>query len=346
MCTVIAERFNAEMNKVGMTGELLDLQFGRGFTRDILGGRSISIDMTKKLAKQLRTSSDYLMGEDLKAGSTANMAPYVEISGERLKSRRESLGWSQLCLSEMCGIKYQTVFSNIETGRAHNIARDTMMCLAYFLKCDIRYLQGKIRDFGEGPANLPEGRSEKQIVSRVQGARVGKLMDDGRMSLTKVSKVIGIPRPLLARLKAGSTVSIPESAALKLAKVLDVEASNIIISTKNSKLVNDDVEEVLAASPEPLILEVPERIAKDPDPVVEEQKPVIEAPKPIEAEVVEVQGADDVKVSLTRLAQITAFAEKHPDVLGLLDQLMELKEEQISQVTGALDLMIKGAIVS
>ena len=338
MCTIIKERFSSEMDKVGMSGELLDLQFGRGFTREILGGRSISIDTTKKLAKQLRTSSEYLLGEDLKAGSTANMAPYVEISGERLKSRRESLGWSQLCLSEMCGIKYQTVFSNIETGRAHNIARDTMMALAYYLKCDIRYLQGKIKDFGEGPTNLPDGRSEKQIVSRVQGARVGKLMNDYRMSLTKVSKTIGIPRPLLARLKAGSTVTIPESAALKLARVLDVAPSNIIISTKNSKLVPENVED--AAVSTETVIEVPE-------PVVDNQKPAVEAPKPVvEAEVVEVNGADDVKVSLTRLAQITAFAEKHPDVLSLLDQLMELKDDQITMVTGALDLMIKGAIVS
>ena len=212
------------------------------------------------------------------------------------------------------------------------------MCLAYYLKCDVRYLQGVIKDFGEGPTNLPEGRAEKQIVSRVQGARVGKLMEDGRMSLTKVSKVIGIPRPLLARLKSGATVSIPESAAIKLAKVLDVEPASIIISTKNSKLVAEDNVDTMVST-ETVDIKVPEQ-------VVEEAKPAVEAPKPVEAEVVEVTGADDVKVSLTRLAQITAFAEKHPDVLGLLDQLMELKDEQIAQVTGALDLMIKGAIVS
>lgn len=333
MCTIITERFSNEMEKVGMTGELIDLQFGRGFTRNILCGQSISIDQTKKLARQLQTSSDYLLGEDLKAGSTANLAPYLEISGERLKARREAIGWSQTCLCEMCGIKYPTVVSKIEVGQAHNIARDTMMSFCYFLKCDIQYLQGKIKDYGEAPSSLPEGRQEKQIVCKVQGAAIGKAMEHKNLSLGKLSKRIGIPRQLLARIKSGVCVEVAETAALRLAKLLDLDPSTIVISSRNSKLAATEEEIVEALkTPGPLVVE------KDPE-------PVMEAPTRVEAEVVETAG-DDLKVSLTRLAQITAFAEKHPDVLSLLDQMMELKEEQISMVTGALDLMIKGAIVS
>ena len=318
MCTIINERFSNEMKKVGMTGELLDMQFGRGFTKNILCGQNISIDQTKKLARHLHTTSDYLIGEDLKAGSTANLSPYVEISGKRLKTRRESLGWSQVCLSEMCGMRYPTTISKIEVGQAHTLAKDTMMTLCFLLKCDILYLQGKSNEYGEAPHNLPEGREERQIVSTVQGAVVGRLMNEKGMSPTTISKKIGIPRPVLARIKSGTTGTIPETAAMKLAKVLGAEPSSIIISTKNSKMSIAD---------------------KAP-------KELVETPKHVEAEIVEVSGGDDLRVSLNRLAKITAFGEKHPEILSLLDQMVDLKDDQISMITQSLDLMIKGAIVS
>ena len=330
---VVKERMESEMDKAGMTGELLDLQLGHGFTEFALSGRSISIDDARKLAKQLSTSPKYLLGEDLRAGSAANLVDRLEISGERLRSRRESIGWSQVGLAELCGFKHQSMLSKVETGQGFTLARETVVTLAYYLKCDVQYLQAKIDDYGmpHCPMDLPEGYSEKQIVSRVQGARIGMLMKGSNLSLTKVSNSIGIPRPVLARLKAGATVAIPESSALKLAKVLDVEPASIIISTKNSKLVVD----------EPEVSEVPET----PAPVVAEPS-VEKVEKPVEAEVVEVAPVDDVKVSLSRLVQITAFAEKHPDVLSLLDQMMNLKDDQIALITNALDLMIKGVIVS
>ena len=95
MCKVIEERFNSQLGVVGANRSFIDMQFGKGFTKGIELGRPMSTDTLRRLSKTLNCTPEWLSGEDIIAGHTASLPANVSFSGQRLKQRREQIGYSQ-----------------------------------------------------------------------------------------------------------------------------------------------------------------------------------------------------------------------------------------------------------
>ena len=69
MCKVLEERFNSQLGVIGASRAIIDMQFGKGFTKGIELGRTMSVDTLRRLSNTLGCSPEWLTGEDIKGGN-------------------------------------------------------------------------------------------------------------------------------------------------------------------------------------------------------------------------------------------------------------------------------------
>ena len=319
---------------------MIDLQFGKGFSKGIELGRSMSTDTLRRLSKILNCTPEWLSGEDIMAGHTASLPANVTFSGSRLKQRREAIGYSQAALANLLGKRFGTEISTYET-KGSSMSSDTLIAICHYLKCSLEYIQGKSSLTGDYPNEIPESIKEKQkaTVVAIQTAVVARHISEAHISPNKFAKQVGLPRSVVSKIRMGSIQKIPASSAQKICGILHLNEKEVIIPLAGS---NTEV-----ISPEDVINQIENQERELRRQVYEEQeKKQNEAPIQPKAEVVQSSNVQDVQISLLRLAKVTQFAEEHPDLLSLFDQIAELKPDQVEHIKQTIDLLIKGCIVS
>lgn len=324
MCKVIEERFNSQLGSVGASRSIIDMQFGKGFSKGIELGRPMSTDTLRRLSNTLGCSPEWLSGEDIKGGHTASLPNTVSFSGQRLKHRREQIGYSQAALANLLGKKFATEISKYET-KGTAMYSDALVACCHYLKCSIEYIQGKSSLTGEYPSEIPESIREKQknTIVTIQTAVVARHISESNISPSKFAKQIGLPRSVVSKIRSGCLQKIPISSAQKICGLLHLSEKEVIIP-----LVGAGAEII---SPEDAIKQVEKRY---------------EEPVQPKAEVLNPEETRDARISLSRLAKVTQFAEDHPDLLALFDQIAELNPDQVAHIKQTIDLLIKGCIVS
>ena len=339
MCKVIEERFNSQLGVVGANRSFIDMQFGKGFTKGIELGRPMSTDTLRRLSKTLNCTPEWLSGEDILAGHTASLPANVSFSGQRLKQRREQIGYSQNALANLLGKRFGTEISTYET-KGSSMSSNTLMAICHYLKCSIEYIQGKSSLTGEYPNGIPESIKEKQksTVVTIQTAVVARHISESGISPNKFSKQIGLPRSVVSKIRSGCLQKIPISSAQKICGLLHLSEKEVIIPLAGAGT------EII--SPADIVKQVEEQERDIRRQVYEEQDKRYEEPVQPKAEVLNLEDTNDVRISLTRLAKVTKFAEEHPDLLALFDQISDLSPDHVEHIKQTIDLLIKGCIVS
>ena len=337
MCKVIEERFNSQLGVVGANRSFIDMQFGKGFTKGIELGRPMSTDTLRRLSKTLNCTPEWLSGEDITEGHTASLPSNISFSGQRLKSRREQIGYSQNALANLIGKSFGTEISKYETKGTAMYA-DTLLAICHYLKCSIEYIQGKSSLTGEYPSNIPDSIKEKQkaTIVTIQTAVVARHISESRISPNKFAKQVGLPRNTISKLRSGNIQKIPISSVKNICRLLHLSEKEVIIPIAGAEII----------SPEDINKQVEEQERGIRKQVYEEQEKRYEEPVQPKAEVLNPEETKDVRISLSRLAKVTQFAEEHPDLLSLFDQIADLNPDQISHIKQTIDLLIKGCIVS
>ena len=339
MCKVVEERFNSQLGVVGTSRSFIDMQFGKGFTKGIELGRTMSTDTLRRLSKTLDCSPEWLSGEDITQGHTASLPANVNFSGQRLKQRREQIGYSQAALANLLGKNFGTEISKYE-NRGTSMYADALIAICHYLKCSLEYIQGKSSLTGEYPNEIPESIKEKQkaTVVTIQTAVVARHISEAHISPNKFAKQVGLPRNQVNKIRSGSLQKVPISSAQKICGLLHLSEKEVIIP-----LAGAGAEIV---SPEDVIKQVENQERELRKKVYEEQERRYEEPVEQKAEVLSPEDTKDVKISLSRLAKVTQFAEEHPDLLVLFDQISDLQPNQVEHIKNTIDLLIKGCIVS
>lgn len=339
MCKVIEERFNSQLGSVGASRSIIDMQFGKGFSKGIELGRPMSTDTLRRLSNTLGCSPEWLSGEDIKGGHTASLPNTVSFSGQRLKHRREQIGYSQAALANLLGKKFATEISKYET-KGTAMYSDALVACCHYLKCSIEYIQGKSSLTGEYPSEIPESIREKQknTIVTIQTAVVARHISESHISPNKFAKQVGLPRSVVSKIRSGCLQKIPVSSAQKICGLLHLSEKEVIIPIAGAGA------EII--SPADIVKQVEEQERDIRRQVYEEQEKRYEEPVQPKAEVLNPDETKDVRISLLRLAKVTQFAEEHPDLLALFDQIAELNPDQVAHIKQTIDLLIKGCIVS
>lgn len=85
------------------------------------------------------------------------------ILNERIRSRRQHLGYTLLYIADQLGVKEATV-QRYESGEIKNIKHETVVAIAKILHCDPAYLMGWQDDPSPASSDLRLSDLEQEII--------------------------------------------------------------------------------------------------------------------------------------------------------------------------------------
>lgn len=138
--------------------------------------------------------------------------------GNRIKYRRQQLGWSQEQLGNMLNLNKSTI-QRYESGEIKKIKIPILHMLAGVLMVDPNWLALK--------SEKMDDVNEKKIIMNL-GNRIHAKRKEKKLTLEQLANYIGTSKQTIQRYESGIISNIPLDKIEKIAKILDTSPSYLM----------------------------------------------------------------------------------------------------------------------